>query len=141
MEAQIREPLHGTYRGYELLTAPPPHSGVHVVEALNILENEALGAARHYASGGETLHFMAETLRRVYADRTSFLADPRFEPVPVDGLMAKAFARSRFDDINRSVADPKEYRKTSSGNPFAFQKEGARDASPRIPIPHLREPG
>lgn len=139
MEAQIREPLQGTYRGYELLTAPPPHSGVHVVEALNILENEALGAARHYASGGETLHFMAETLRRVYADRTSFLADPRFEPVPVDGLMAKAFARSRFDDINRSVADPKEYRKTSSGNPFAFQKEGARDASPRIPIPHLRE--
>ncbi len=128
--AQVLEPLHGTYRGYSVLTTPPPQSGPLVLEALNILENEQLAALGRFDSSGQAMHLIAETFRRVYADRTSFLADPRFEHVPVRGLIDKAYARSRMDDINRFKADPPEYRKTRSGNPAAYQTgEPNRDTS------------
>jgi gamma-glutamyltranspeptidase/glutathione hydrolase len=133
--AQINEPLRGTYRGYDVLTAPPPQSGIHVLEALNILENEDLHALGPCATSAESMHLMAETLRRVYADRTSFLADPRFEEVPTEGLSSKAYARSRLDDIDRIIAYPKEYRKTRSGDPAAYQSVGVRKGMRRVPVP------
>lgn len=118
----ITEPLKGSYRGYTVLTAPPPHSGVTVLEVLNILENANLQRLGYYATSAESFHLLAETMRRAYADRTSFLADPRFEKVPVRGLISREFARSRFDDINMTAVVPADYRKTTSGNPAKYDR-------------------
>jgi gamma-glutamyltranspeptidase/glutathione hydrolase len=120
--AEILQPVRQTYRGLEVLSAPPPHSGPFVLEALNILENVDLRPLGHFANSGESLHLLAETLRRVYADRTAFLADPRFEPVPLDGLLSKEYAWTRLRDINRDIAVPREYRKTPAGDPVPFQQ-------------------
>ena len=116
-----------------------------VIEALNILENEDLGALGHYAGSAESLHLLAETLRRVYADRTAFLADPKFEDVPLSGLISKEYARIRFLDINREAAVPREYRKTSAGDPFALP--GNRSpvdtppVLPKVPVEHHQNDG
>jgi gamma-glutamyltranspeptidase / glutathione hydrolase len=119
-QPMITEPLRGTYRGYTVLTAPPPHSGVTILEALNILENADLRKLGYYATSADAFHVLAETMRRVYADRTSFLADPRFEKVPVQGLISRGFARSRFDDISMTAVIPADYRRTTSGNPVQY---------------------
>lgn len=88
----LREPLHGTYRGLELLVAPPPSSGGQVlIEALNILEGydlRALGAGSPAA-----VHLTSEALRRAFADRAQFLGDPAFVPdIPLARLLSKPYA-------------------------------------------------
>ena len=129
----ITEPLTARYRGFTVLSAPPPHSGITVIEALNILQNADLRDLGYYANSAESFHLLAETLRRAYADRTAFLADPRFEAVPVKGLLSAAFARSRFDDINMTAVSPPEYSRTTTGTPLKFQidepKPAAADSS------------
>jgi gamma-glutamyltranspeptidase/glutathione hydrolase len=76
--AQIRTPLHGAYRGYEIIGAPPPSSGgTCLIEMFNILENANL--AEHDRFSAPTLHLMTETMRRAYADRAKYLGDPDFQ--------------------------------------------------------------
>ncbi|BDU68474.1 gamma-glutamyltranspeptidase [Geothrix oryzae] len=87
-----REPLRGTYRGLELLAAPPPSSGGQVlIETLNMLEGydlKALGAGSPAA-----IHLAAEALRRAFADRAQHLGDPAFNPeLPLARLLSKAHA-------------------------------------------------
>ncbi len=87
-----REPLRGTYRGFELLAAPPPSSGGQVlIETLNMLEGydlKALGAGSPLA-----IHLAAEALRRAFADRARYLGDPAFNPeLPLARLLSKAHA-------------------------------------------------
>jgi gamma-glutamyltranspeptidase/glutathione hydrolase len=134
-KAEVREPLRGSYRECEVLTAPPPHSGALVLEALNTLENEDVRSLGNYATSAEAMHLIAETLRRVYADRTAFLADPRFEDVPVPGLISKDFARTRYLDINPDAADPRDYRKTRAGNPTPFDGVPAKASTERVAVP------
>jgi gamma-glutamyltranspeptidase len=85
----------------------------------------------HFSESAEALHIMAETMRRVYADRIAFLEDPAFSNVPVIGITSKGFARARYNDINRAIADPPEYRATKPGNPFNYNTaaESARPLS------------
>jgi gamma-glutamyltranspeptidase/glutathione hydrolase len=122
-QPSVSEPLSGHYRGFTILSAPPPHSGITVIEALHILEYSDLKKLGYYANSAEAFHLMAETLRRAYTDRTAFLADPRFEYVPVKGLLSVAFAKSRFDDISMTAVNPPEYRRTSTGTPLKFEVE------------------
>lgn len=119
-EAIVTEPAHGTYRDYEVFSAHEPQSGIPIIEALNILEKENLLSLGHYTKNSKTLNLMAETFRRVYADRSAFIEDPRFGYVPVDGLTSKEYAHSRYEDIMEESANPKEYRKTKPGNPLIF---------------------
>jgi gamma-glutamyltranspeptidase/glutathione hydrolase len=135
-KAEVREPLRGTYRDCKVLTAPPPHSGAPVLEALNMLENEDVRSLGHYATSAQAMHLIAETLRRVYADRTAFLADPRFEVVPVFGLVSKDYARTRYLSINPDAADPRDYRKTQAGNPAPFDAVPANACTTGIAVPH-----
>jgi gamma-glutamyltranspeptidase/glutathione hydrolase len=125
----ITEPLTARYRGFAVLSAPPPHSGITVIEALNILQNADLKGLGYYANSAESFHLLAETLRRAYADRTAFLADPRFESVPVKGLLSPAFARSRFDDISMTAVSPPEYRQTTTGTPLKFEVDEPKPAA------------
>ncbi len=118
--ATFDTPVHGTYRGYQVLSAPPPHSGAMVIEALNILENADLKPMGFYSESAESFHLLAEAIRRVYADRTSYLADPKFEYVPVQGLLSKLYAKKRFQEIDPKAVTPPDYRRTPSGDPAPF---------------------
>ncbi|HUE97342.1 MAG TPA: gamma-glutamyltransferase [Longimicrobiaceae bacterium] len=90
-EAQEREPVRGTYRGYEVISMSPPSSGgVALVQMLNILEGFDLRAMGH--GGAAHLHHVTEAQRLAYRDRARFLADPDFVPVPVDRLTSKEYA-------------------------------------------------
>ncbi|UCE05990.1 MAG: gamma-glutamyltransferase [bacterium] len=105
---QVHEtnPLKGKYRQFEIFSAPPPQSGMTIIEALNILEFKNLKRMGDYTLNSKTFHFMAEALRRVYADRAKYLGDPKFEDVPVERVISKELARSRFKTINEYKTRP-----------------------------------
>lgn len=87
-----REPVRGTYRGFEIVSMPPPSSGgVHVIQMLNILENFDLGAMG--PASADSLHLMAEAMRSAFADRSKHLGDPDFYDVPLEWLMSKEYGR------------------------------------------------
>ena len=90
--AQEVEPLHGTYKGYEILTAPPPATGgLHVIQMLDVLENWPIRAW-----GPESpayIHHAAEALRFLFADHSRYMADPDSRPLPLDRLLSKEYAR------------------------------------------------
>lgn len=119
----VTVPLRGTYRGYEILSANVPQSGVAVIEALNILENAPLGELGHPSQSVESLHLIAEALRRTYADRSAFVADPLFEQFPLKGLLSKQYALERFLDINMERATPPKYRDTKPGKPAIYEQK------------------
>ena len=102
-EAKEREPVRGTYRGYDVISMPPPSSGgVALVEMLNLLEGFDLASLGH--NSPEYLHHLAEAMRRAFRDRARFLADPDFSPVPVDRLTSKTYAHELRAGIDPAVA-------------------------------------
>jgi len=89
-----RKPLVGEYRGFRVVTMPPPSSGgVALLEALNILEPHDLAAMG--ADSPATLHLMAEALKHAFADRARHLGDPDFARIDVASLLSKEYARSK----------------------------------------------
>lgn len=107
-----REPIRGTYRGYDIISMPPPSSGgVAMVEMLNILEGYDLKSMGH--NSAEYLHVLTEAMRRAYADRAEFLGDPDFnEGMPLDKLMDKDYAatlRASIDMDNKSQSSPEKF--------------------------------
>lgn len=97
-KAREREPLRSTYRGYEILSMPPPSSGGAVMmEMLNILEGYDLAAMNPLAS--EKYHLVIEAMRRAYADRAEYIGDPDFVSVPTAQLIDKAYAARRRASI------------------------------------------
>jgi len=94
-----REPVRGTYQGFEIVSMPPPSSGgVHVIQMLNILEGYDL--KKFGQDSADTIHRLVEAMRRAYADRAKFLGDPDFVQVPVAGLTNKAYAAELRKSIN-----------------------------------------
>ena len=116
-EAVVREPVRGTYRGYEIASMPPPSSGgVHIVQILNTLEGVPIGFLGH--NGAETLHLMAEAMKVAYADRSEFLGDPEFVDVPVAELTSKDYARDILSGISRGRAAAAEEIKPGDLAPY-----------------------
>jgi gamma-glutamyltranspeptidase/glutathione hydrolase len=108
--AILREPVRGTYRGYDIVSMPPPSSGgVHLVEMLNILEGYRPEELKTDAAG---LHLTIEAMKRAYADRAVFLGDPDVVKVPVAGLTAKSYAAAL-----RAQIDPDHARPSASIRP------------------------
>ena len=102
-QAKERTPLRGTYRGHEIISMPPPSSGgIVLLQALNVLENYDLRSMGHNSS--KKYHILAETLRRSFADRAEFMADPDFAVVPAADLIAKSYAEKRRATIDLSKA-------------------------------------
>ncbi|HEY4045610.1 MAG TPA: gamma-glutamyltransferase [Acidobacteriaceae bacterium] len=97
-----RQPILGTYRGYQILAPPPPSSGgVALLEALNILEGYDLGKLGDRSP--QEMHLIIEAFRRAFMDRTDFLGDPDFTKIPVAPLIDKQYAaawRSSIDPIH-----------------------------------------
>ncbi|RLA49268.1 MAG: gamma-glutamyltransferase, partial [Gammaproteobacteria bacterium] len=100
-----REALVGTYRGYDIAAMPPPSSGgVHLLQMLNILEGWKLTELGH--NSAEYIHRLIETMRRAYADRSKYLGDPDFYPVPVADLIDKSYGTRLREGINLDHATP-----------------------------------
>ena len=117
--AKEREPLRGTYRGFEVISMPPPSSGGAVlIEMLNMLEGFDL---RHMgASSSERYHVETEAMRRAFADRAEYMGDSDFVNVPVAGLIDKAYA----ERLRRGI---KMERASTSAEVKAGQPTGAED--------------
>ncbi|MEC9348681.1 MAG: gamma-glutamyltransferase [Planctomycetota bacterium] len=106
-----RKPLRGTFRGYDIISMPPPSSGgVALVEMLNLLEHNGIDKTS-FRSPRE-VHLLTEAMRRAYADRARHLADTDFVPVPVEKLTSKKYARSLSATIHP--------RKASRSSPTTF---------------------
>jgi len=87
-----REPVRGSFHGYDIEAMPAPSSGgTHVIQMLNILENFPLAAMG--PESADALHIMAEAMKFSYADRSKYLGDPDFVDVPTETLVSKAYAR------------------------------------------------
>ncbi len=102
-----REPLRGSYRGWEILTAPPPSSGgVGLLQMLGMLEGSGYESAG--AGSAAAIHYAAEVMRRYYADRSRWLGDPDFAHIPVRGLLDPAYIAARRRTIDPDRATPSE---------------------------------
>jgi gamma-glutamyltranspeptidase/glutathione hydrolase len=105
-EVKEREPIRGTYRGYEIISAPPPSSGgIALIEILNILEGYDLAKAGDRSAA--SVHLTVEAFRRAFYDRAEFLGDPDFSKIPVAQLIDKKYGaawRGTIDPAQASVS-------------------------------------
>lgn len=99
-QANERVPLKGSFRGFEVITAPPPSSGgVGILQMMGVLE--ATGYEKHGAGSAAATHYVAEAMRRYYADRSEHLGDPDFFQVPVSALLNRRY----IEGLRRTI-DP-----------------------------------
>lgn len=102
-KAKERIPIRGSYRGYEIISMPPPSSGgIVLIQVLNMLENYDI-RKMGWASA-EKYHLLTESFRRAFADRAEFMGDPDFANVPTSELIAKTYAADRAKSINFAAA-------------------------------------
>ena len=100
-----RKPISGMYRGYEIVTSPPPSSGgVGILEMLGILDGT--GYEKAGAGSASAVHYMAEAMRRYFADRSENLGDPDFVKVPLSSLLDPAYIAKRRASIDPERATP-----------------------------------
>ena len=101
----IRTPVHGTYRGYDVYSMPPPSSGgVHLIQILNILEGYPVAKDGH--NSARNIHLMAESMKLAYADRSLYLGDEDFVQVPMKKLTSKEYATTLRNKIDDEKATP-----------------------------------
>lgn len=101
--AQMKEPIKGTYKGFEIISsAPPSGGGTHLIQLLNILECFDLQKLGH--NSDSYIHLFSEALKIVHADKEKFMCDPDFYFVPVDKLISKDYAKKCSDNINMDSA-------------------------------------
>lgn len=128
---KIREVLHAHYRvddqGWDVLTSPPPSSGgVALIEALNMLETTAL---KNWEDP-QSVHMVAEVMRRVFADRAAYLADPDYSDVPVAGLTAECYAKERAATIDTQRASSS--KEIKAGSPHVCGVAAINSAPPEM---------
>ena len=101
-EAHVLEPVSVSYRGYELLGSPAPAGTTTTLQTLSILESFDLDGLTH--ASPEHLHLFVEAARHAFADRYSFVGDPDFGPVPLNGILSREYAQEIARTIDREVA-------------------------------------
>ena len=113
-----REPVRGTYRGYEVVTMPPPSSGgAHLVQILNIMERWPIRDWGH--NSAQTVHHMAEAMKLAYADRSEYLGDPDFVKIPLAGLTSKKYADELAAQISPDRA--RSAKEIKPGKPQSYE--------------------
>jgi len=106
-EAKERTPIRGSYRGYEVISMPPPSSGgIALIEMLNILEGYDLRSMGHNSPA--YIHHVAEAMRRAFRDRARYVADTDFYEVPIERLTSKAYAAELRATIDPDRATPSQ---------------------------------
>ncbi len=116
-QVKWREPLRGTFRGLEIFSMPPPSSGgIHVLQVLNMLEQDPLERYGHLSA--KSIHLTAAALQAAFADRAVYPGDPDFVHVPVEKLTSKKYALARRAEFPAERARP-----SSAVKPGAIPKE------------------
>ena len=106
-QAEEREPLRGHYHGDEIITAPPPSAGgVGLLQMLGMLAGS--GYEKTGAGSAASIHYVAEVMRRFYADRSQYFGDPDFYKVPISKLLDPKYIASRRSSIDPLHATPSE---------------------------------
>jgi gamma-glutamyltranspeptidase/glutathione hydrolase len=113
-----RTPLHGTYRGYQVLTVPEATGGITLIQALNLLEGFDLAALEPL--GAPALHLLLESLHIAFVDRLAALDDPAFRPVPFGGLASKGLAAER----RRLISTERALSGVEPGDAWTFEQDG-----------------
>ncbi len=104
-EAIWRTPLTGEYKGYKIITMPPPSSGgVALLQLLRMTEDFPLARWGH--NSAKTAHLMVEAERRAFADRAHYLGDPDFVKIPLIHLLSEQYCYDRMLDFNMEKATP-----------------------------------
>ena len=130
-KVRVREVLRAKYENgghsWEVLTSPPPSSGgVAIIEALNMLKDLPLKGW----DDPQSIHFVAETMRRVFADRAAYLADPDHSKVPVAGLTDPCYAKERAATISTTRASSS--KDVTAGTPHVCGEPPNPDATPHM---------
>jgi gamma-glutamyltranspeptidase/glutathione hydrolase len=128
-QPKIREALHGSYTSggqrWEVISAPPPSSGgVAAIEALNMLQSVPLKGW----DDPQSVHMVVEVMRRVFADRAAYLADPDFSNVPVSGLIDSCYAKELLSTIDLQRSTPS--KDVHAGNPHICNHGVSASAAP-----------
>lgn len=119
-EVRVRQPIHSTYRGFDVYgMAPPSSGGIAIAQALNLLETFDLSTL----SRTEVEHLYLEASRLAFADRNAYVADSEFTDVPVAGLLSKDYAKERAKLMGEKAASQRE-----PGDPFMYQDD------PSVPL-------
>lgn len=128
-EIEVGEPVSGEYRGYEIISSPPPSSGgAHLVQILNILENHDMSSLEPLSA--EYMHMFSEAFKMTYADRAKYMGDPKYIDVPLEGIMSKEYAKTLYDKIKLDESqeyeadDPWKYEGDSTTHLSVADNEG-----------------
>lgn len=114
---KVREltPVTGSYRGYDIISSPPPSSGgTHIIETLNILENFEVGKLAYHSE--KHIHLLSEVFKMCFADRAKYMGDPDFVKIPLKGLLSKKYAAMRAESYDFNKIEP-----ATPGDPFKFE--------------------
>src|SRR5205085_3263920 len=103
----VRTPLQGHYKDFDIITAPPTSAGgIGFLQMLGMLDGS--GYEKTGAGSAASIHYVAEVMRRFYADRSEYFGDPDFYPVPIKKLLDPRYIASRRDSIDRQHATPSD---------------------------------
>ncbi len=120
----LREPVRGTYRGYEIVSMPSPSSGgTHIIQLLNILEGYDM--AKLGPNSPAAIHVMAEAMKHAFADRAKFSGDTDFTWTPTKWLLSKEYAA----EVRRQISEDKAAQKVPAGSPKAYESGGTSHSS------------
>ncbi|WP_027013918.1 gamma-glutamyltransferase [Comamonas composti] len=115
-----RQPVRGSYRGYEVATMPPPSSGgAHLIQILNMMERWPMN--QWGVNSAQSVHYMAESMKLAYADRAEYLGDPDFVQVPLKGLVSKPYADQLAAGIDGNKA--RAAQSIKPGKPQAYESD------------------
>jgi len=129
-QPKVRQALHANYEldghKWDVITSPPPSSGgVAIIEAMNMLQGVPLKGWDDVQS----VHMVVETMRRVFADRAAYLADPDFAKVPVEGLTSDCYAKELAATIDPQHASSS--KEVKAGTPHVCGVSADNDSAPR----------
>lgn len=125
------DPISTTYRGRTVYEAPPNSTGHVLLQELNLFEHVDPASASYLSA--ESIHMMVEAKRLAFADREAYMADPEFVDIPIEGLLSKEYAASRFALINSDTV----MEEPEPGDAWDFQNR-APDESKRFFRPGVR---
>lgn len=112
-----REPVRGTYRGYQIVTMPPPSSGgAHLLQILNMMERWPM--KQWGTDSAQSVHYMTEAMKLAYADRAEYLGDPDFVRIPLQGLISKRYADALATGIKPQQTKPSQDIKPGKPQPY-----------------------
>lgn len=111
-----KRPICSTYKDYTVLSAPPPQTGIKIINALNLVEDYDLSSLGYPAQSSEAFDILTSAMRVSTADRREFITDPNWQTVPVEGMQSKAYASMRGDLVGTGNAS----EEIEAGDPFRY---------------------